>query len=203
VVDTPILLLYVRMAMLGLKKFLSKLSQALDMSELVLIERQRALLRAGLLDSVAGRGPGSGVRLNAETMATLLTAILATPNLLETIPATRSLLSAKRDRREIKDYAKVKDTLGGAETFKAALSHVLTSDEKITVVRVYRRQGFAVFYLEDGRPHFISKKKPNASAFDDIAQIHIDPIRALLRDALKAAEPLKRKHPSKTTKEKA
>jgi hypothetical protein len=191
--------------MFGLKKFISQLSEVLGMSELALIERQRALVRAGLLPAAEGRGPGSGVRVTAETVATLLTAVLATASLSETVAETRLRLSAKRDRREIEDYAKVKDALGGAETFKSALAHVLASDEAITVVRVYRHQDFAVFYLKDGRPHFISKKKPSTSAFDELAQVDINPIRALLRDAQKAAETeaSRRKKPSKPTKEKS
>jgi hypothetical protein len=188
--------------MFGLKKFISHLSEVLDISELVLIERQRALVEKGLLQKAPGHGPGSGVRFSAESVAVLLTAVLATPNLLDTVTATRLLLSAKRDRREIEDYAKVKDTLGGAETFREALIHVLTTDEAITVVRVYRRPCFAVFYLEHGRPHFMSKKKPVTSAFDDIAQIHIEPIRVLMREAQAAAvdEAIKRKSPSKRRK---
>jgi len=191
--------------MFGLKKFIPQLSVVLGMSELALIERQRALVRFKLLDTAEGRGPGSGVRLTAEAVATLLIAVLATASLSETVSATRSFVNAKRDRREIEDYAKVKDALGGAETFKAALAYVLASDEEITIVRVDRGQGFAVFYLKDGRPRFISKKKPSTTAFDELAQVHIDPIRALLRNAQKAAEAeaTKRKNPSKTTKEKA
>jgi hypothetical protein len=197
VVDTPFVSIYVPPVMFGLKKFISRLSEVLDISELILIERQRALVEKGLLLKAPGHGPGSGVRYSAESVAILLTAVLATPNLLDTVAATRLLLSAKRS-----DDVKVEDTLGGAETFKEALVHVLTSDEPITVVRVYRRPCFAVFYLKDDRPNFVSKKKPSTSAFDDIAQIHIDPIRALMREAQAAAvtEEAKRKSPSKRRK---
>lgn len=170
--------------MMGLKSFIPKLSKVLEISEIALYERQRALVRAGLLKNVEGRGPGSGVRLTTEALATLLIALLVTPNLSETAAATRLLLNAKRDRRDIEDYKKVRDSLGGAETFKAALAHVLTSDEEITVVRVYRGDGFAVFYLKEGRPHFSSNKKRHTSPLDEIAQIQIAPIRAVLKAAL-------------------
>lgn len=45
-----------------------------------------------------GRGPGSGVRLTAESLAMLLTAILATASLSEMGTATRLLARAKRSR---------------------------------------------------------------------------------------------------------
>jgi hypothetical protein len=199
-VDAPFLFLYVLVAMFGLKKFIPQLAEVIGMSDLALIERQRALARAGLLDSAEGRGPGSGVRLTADAVSTLMIAVLATASLSETVSATRSFVNAKR----IEDYGKLKDALGGAETFRVALAHVLASDEEITVVRVYREAGFAVFYLRDGRPQFISKKKPSTTAFEELAQVHIYPIRALLRNAQKAAEAeaTKRKNPSKSTKEK-
>jgi hypothetical protein len=63
--------------MIGLKTYLSQLSEPLGQSEELLYERQRALVRQGLLESVGGRGPGSGVRADEKALAAFLISFLA------------------------------------------------------------------------------------------------------------------------------
>ena len=63
--------------MIGLKTYLSTLSPLLGQSEEILYERQRALVREGLLESVSGRGPGSGVRADEKALAVFLVSLLA------------------------------------------------------------------------------------------------------------------------------
>jgi hypothetical protein len=63
--------------MIGLKTYLSTLSPLLGQSEEMLYERQRALVREGLLESVGGRGPGSGVRADEKALAVFLVSLLA------------------------------------------------------------------------------------------------------------------------------
>ena len=61
----------------SLKSIIPALATALDESEATLYERQRALVREGLLKSRPGHGPGSGVRASPEAVAMLLIGLVA------------------------------------------------------------------------------------------------------------------------------
>jgi hypothetical protein len=69
--------------MASLKAFLTTFGSAVSMPEAALYERQRALVRHGILKPTPGRGPGSGVELSTYSVATLLIACVATPSLSE------------------------------------------------------------------------------------------------------------------------
>ena len=69
--------------MASLKSFLPHLAKVLDMSPLALYERQRALVRAGLLESRPGRGPEAECSADAKSVAMLLISVLATSSLSE------------------------------------------------------------------------------------------------------------------------
>lgn len=58
--------------MTSLNAFLPALSELVGVSQGVLYERQRSLVRLGLINSRPGRGPGSGVSLTAQNLAVLL-----------------------------------------------------------------------------------------------------------------------------------
>src|ERR1700730_12783503 len=79
----------------GLKGYTPDLAKLLGLTPAALYERQRALVRAGLLDVSVGRGPGSGVRTEAGSIALLLIAALATDSLSETETRTRAIMDAK------------------------------------------------------------------------------------------------------------
>lgn len=64
------------------------------MTPAALYERQRALVREGLLAAEAGRGPGSGVRATAPAVALLVLSVLATDRLSES-DRVRAIASAK------------------------------------------------------------------------------------------------------------
>jgi hypothetical protein len=70
--------------MTSLKGYIPALARHLGTTPAALYERQRALVRAGLLDQSEGRGPGSGVRATAPSVAMLLLAVLAADSLTET-----------------------------------------------------------------------------------------------------------------------
>ena len=74
---------------LSLKRLITQVSAFTGMTEAAVYERQRALVRAGLLKTERGRGPGSGVRGTPESMALLLISLLATSNLSEVGVSTR------------------------------------------------------------------------------------------------------------------
>lgn len=77
--------------MASLKSLIPKLALALGMTPAAIYERQRALVRAGLIQQRPGHGPGSGVLATPQSVAMLLIAILATDSLSETELKPRSL----------------------------------------------------------------------------------------------------------------
>ena len=167
------------LVMVGLKTFIPQLSKVLEVSEIALYERQRALVRAGLLANTVGRGPGSGVRYSPETLAILLISLLATDSLSETAAATNFLLNAKRNHGE--RYRKVERSLAGAETFKAALTNALTGTEDISLVTAHRTDGLIFFFIGTGQVvEFNAKGKIDDGPLAIVAHLHLEEIRELV-----------------------
>ncbi|MCA1533860.1 hypothetical protein I6F21_14960 [Bradyrhizobium sp. NBAIM03] len=88
-------LFWLSYVMSSLKTFLHDISGRLRMSPAALYERQRELVRHGLLPVREGRGPGSGVPLTPETVATFLIGLLATDSLTDLAERTAGLSAAK------------------------------------------------------------------------------------------------------------
>ena len=89
------------------------------MTPAALYERQRALVRAGLIKAKPGRGRGTGVAATPHALAMLMISLVATGSLTETAKMTRV-------------FANLKSVLGacpltGKRTFGAALTAVLES----------------------------------------------------------------------------
>jgi hypothetical protein len=95
-----------------------------NLSEHALYERQRSLMRAGLLSARKGRGPGSGVEVSPDTLGILMISLLATDSLSEVAEATRFLASA---RRRVSDANK--HLFVGAKTLREAFALALSSDD--------------------------------------------------------------------------
>lgn len=106
---------------LSLKSIIPALARATGLSPAAIYERQRALVRAGLLHGEAGWGPGSGVRATPESAALLLIAILATDVLAET--AERTKLFFRLPSRAKPAVC----SITGKKTFGAALTALLAS----------------------------------------------------------------------------
>jgi hypothetical protein len=104
----------------SLKALIPKLAGALGASPAALYERQRALVRAGLLHPLPGHGPGSGVRATPESVALLLIALLATSSLTETEEQTARIMNLKSATKRC--------PLTGKRTFSTALGSVLASE---------------------------------------------------------------------------
>lgn len=131
----------------SLKGLIPGLARLIGSTPSALYERQRALVRGGLLAPEEGRGPGSGVRATAPSIALLLISVLATDNLSETEARTRGILSArpKNSRR---------CPLTGMTNFVDALSSLLVSQpksSKIAEIAVWRTSSRAMFRFTDGR----------------------------------------------------
>jgi len=83
--------------MASLKGYTPKLGRLLGITPATLYERQRALVRAGLLKPTKqGRGPGTGVAATPFSVAMLLIAATAASELSETVERTRELVRASR-----------------------------------------------------------------------------------------------------------
>jgi hypothetical protein len=103
----------------SLKSLIPSLAAALQLSPAALYERQRALVRAGLLQIKPGRGPGSGVPATASSVAMLLISVIATTSLSEVGEQTRIVANLKS--------ADGPCPLTGEKTFAAALTAILKS----------------------------------------------------------------------------
>jgi hypothetical protein len=108
-----------------------------------LYERQRVLVEAGLLQAVAGRGPGTGVRATPQSMAVLLIALLATDSVAETGERTKTVMKLKSHEGPC--------PITLQKTFSAALAEILASEELakdiglIAVERTHEKVGASIW----------------------------------------------------------
>lgn len=77
--------------MFALKTYLQSIAPLLGASGDALYERQRALVRMGVLHAGAGRGPGSGVKATPESIGMLLLSFLGTEGPAGTAEKTAAL----------------------------------------------------------------------------------------------------------------
>jgi hypothetical protein len=128
----------------SLKSLLPKLARMVGKTPAALYERQRVLVEAGLLQTVAGRGPGSGVRATPQAMATLLIALLASESVTEIGERTAAVM-------KLKIASGKRCTITGKKTFAEALTAILSSEELakqiglIKVIRSSKTAGALIF----------------------------------------------------------
>jgi hypothetical protein len=103
--------------MIGLKTYLTQIAPLLGMSAEMAYERQRALVREGILKLRPGRGPGSGVSADEDSLAVLLISILSHDLLTEA--------SVTKFYCELRSSKKCPVT--GAKTLRTALSTILAN----------------------------------------------------------------------------
>src|SRR5258708_36323859 len=108
------------MAFKSLQGCLPDIAEVLRVNRTTLYERQRALVREGLLDALPGHGRGSGVRATPESVAMLTIGMLASVNLADAGPLARSFSEA--------GSIASKCPLTGGKTFRAALSQIFSDD---------------------------------------------------------------------------
>lgn len=142
------------MSGISLKAFIPGIAKVVDMTPAALYERQRALVRAGLLHSEGGRGPGSGVRATPESMAMLLISLLATGSLSDTETQTKIVASLKSKTKHC--------PLTGKKTFASALTAVLASEDTakrarwLELERGGSKSGASLFYYPRGVERVVS-----------------------------------------------
>ena len=81
----------------SLKSLIPYLASKFEMTPFALYERQRALVRAGLIHAVPGRGAGSGVRATPHSVAMLLIAWLQPKVCSEVEKETKIVANLKSD----------------------------------------------------------------------------------------------------------
>jgi hypothetical protein len=132
--------------MISLNRFLPQISGFLNTTPDALYERQRQLVRLGILTAEQGRGPGSGVKLSADGVAALLVALLVTDNLSDTDDRILRLLASKPVIKSATD----------AKTLWEELSVLLLSPQKLrslAFIEVDRNMLLArVWYLKGKKP---------------------------------------------------
>jgi hypothetical protein len=140
----------------SLKATLPVLGRLIGISPNVLYERQKVLMQEGVLTTIAGRGPGSGVVATPESLALLLIAFLANPlKLSDLAETTRRIASAAPTVGK-------KCPFTGASVFGDALAKVLSNRrllERVTRVQISGSHSHAEI-------HFRNSRKVEISAFD-------------------------------------
>jgi hypothetical protein len=138
---------------ISLKVYAPSLARVVGTTPAALYERQRALVRAGMLDAGEGRGPGSGVRTTAGSVSMLLIAAMA----------SESLTEAETRAGEIADAAPVggdRCPLTGMRSFRDALASILTAasqSNRVVEVSVSRTAARAKIVYRDGRSTKVSE----------------------------------------------
>jgi hypothetical protein len=131
----------------SLKSCIPVLSRLIGVKPDMLYERQRALMRDGVLESIPGRGPGSGVHATPQSIALLLIAFLAGLGLLDVGPRTLALSSAAPTPNK-------KCPLTGETSFKDALAKVLSDKgllDRVTAIKVSGSHGHAEIQFRNRR----------------------------------------------------
>jgi hypothetical protein len=132
--------------MSSLKGYTIALARILESSPAALYERQRALVRADLLDLGDRRGPGSGVRTSAPSVALLLIAVLAAEGLSDV--AERTALAAKLPITE-------RGPFGRARNLAEALTNILGTTgrasecERVTISRTGKWAEIVYLHRDD------------------------------------------------------
>jgi len=131
----------------SLKAYAPLLASRLGTTPAALYERQRALVRDGILEQSEGRGPGSGVQVDLYPVALLLIAVLATDSLSETAEKVRIFAAARASE------ADGLCPVTGEQTFVEAIARVLDSSQphwqKIENITVRRTSGYGEIASRD------------------------------------------------------
>ena len=125
--------------MSSLKSFLYGVAPIVGISPAALYERQRALVKLGLLTVTPGRGPGSGVPLSADNVAVMVICLLAAETLGDVDQRIAPLCNALPRGNAIKrrQWEKHPD---GAPTFRSEVARVLSLEPTLWMPRSRHRE---------------------------------------------------------------
>jgi hypothetical protein len=169
------------MKMNSLKGYSPALARHLGTTPAALYERQRELVRVGILDAGDKRGPGSGVRATSPAVALLILAILATDSLSETGDIVGVLATAKTSNAShpFKHAKALVDVLAFILTSKVWSSRIV----EITVGRTLRTA--TIKYRETGKVksvEFLAHPQTPAAAVRIDATISGPAFQAIAKD---------------------
>ena len=166
---------------LSLKGLIPILAGELDITPAALYERQRALVRAGLIKSEGGKGPGSGVRATPHSVAMLLIAVLAADSLSEIEEGTKRIAWLKAESGIC--------PVTNKKTFATALAAILASPSlarsahRITVHRAgtLAPGAYIDFKMKDAEPTswFVSAKHKQPGNLHTTASLMGFPLQIL------------------------
>jgi hypothetical protein len=191
----------------GLKTYLPRLAEIVGSTPAALYERQRALTRLGLLIPQAGRGPGSGIKLSADSVAAMVISLMATENLSDVdermvrLCNARPLTTAEEVERlshpddevegDLADLiAKSADALTGVKTFRQAIKTLLADPSlsrewQISLsLEQYRRARIA--FNKEGEMQFtsfeVSAEKSRVALITRQTRVEPDLVRLIADD---------------------
>jgi hypothetical protein len=124
--------------MASLTSFLPMLVSHLGISQAAIYERQRALVRLGLLPKPSGRGRGSGADATPQSTALIVLSVMATDNLSDMDERIASLAQSRIDEWRKRKYCR----LTKKEVLLDALAEILGNPElarRVHSVEVKRR----------------------------------------------------------------
>ena len=101
------------------KAFIPIMAAKLLITPAALYERQRVLVSEGVLKPVAGRGPGSGVKLTPHSVAMLLISVMVSDTMVGLSQVTKAFALLAPENR--------KCSLTGAKTLSDAIARVIAS----------------------------------------------------------------------------
>lgn len=139
----------------SLTAFLPEIAPYVGLTNAALYERQRALVRLGLLPKPQGRGRGSGAEATPRNVALLLISVLMTDNLSDTNMNIKALATAPVRKRSL--------PMKKGKNFLEALTIVL-GDEKLAAevasvqVDRYLAEGTIFWKRPLGESHFFEDR---------------------------------------------
>jgi hypothetical protein len=145
--------------MASLTSFLPNLASHFEVTSAAIYERQRALVRLGLLPQPRGRGRGAGALASPETVALICISLLATDNLSETDNRITTLANVPVYTHYKRKYCR----LTAASDFRNAMTAILADinlAERVKSVHVTRKDlGASVHWVKKGRAEYSYEQK--------------------------------------------
>lgn len=129
--------------MISLKAYIPTLAYLLNLSPAALYERQRVLVRKGILSGSAGHGPGTGVTATPSSVAWLVITAMATDSLSEMESGSVTKLSAAQSQVGT-------CPLTAKKTFGQALTGIFLDTEtaaRVSSIQVDRSAAQATIYF--------------------------------------------------------
>jgi hypothetical protein len=141
--------------MASLKAFLPEIAKVVGTTADALYSRQRALSGLGVLETVEGRGPGSGVALSSEAVAALIIALMTADSLHDTDERVRRACKAEAEDE-------------GVKSLQLTLASFLSSADsvkKLQGLSIHREESATIMYDSRARTEFANLARTESANF--------------------------------------